>query len=238
MPKRTLLICATPRSGSHFAADLIWSTGSLGHPREFACKYDVIQWRDYLGCESYSDYRERFVDLHSTNNGVLAVVVMNFQYQMLLTGNSEEEKLLHIVMDNHCHGKGVTIYLTRKDRLSQAVSWAIAKHLHYWHYMDSPKDDEVSNTHLLEAWDFINSEYNAWNKTFINHGFAPSEFVYEEWTSDIRSFISDVSVLMGQNCDKSRPLTVLRQKNSYDKFFLLRERLQRAIFKRQSHERH
>jgi LPS sulfotransferase NodH len=130
-PERTYLLASVPRAGSTYFSHLLWRTGCLGAPLEylnfepagpygFAANSPETQrrlWRSVL--------RRR-----CSPNGVFALKAFPPQLDHLQRNNpSLLEEVLATVLPR---GQSRVVFLRRRDRLAQAVSYARADQSGVW----------------------------------------------------------------------------------------------------------
>lgn len=194
-PRISYVICATPRSGSHLLAEALQNTGLAGAPDEYLlCDDDGrLQNEQGLIAERYGkktldEFLSLVLKLGSTPNGVCGIIIMwhylpdiliNFrqlpQYQGL-----KEPELMNALLVNPKY-----ILLTRRDRVSQAVSWARALQTGIWSQPKGvtvvPKQEPRFDFRLVDwAYERVLISETTWADFFKIHGVEPFKVVYED----------------------------------------------------------
>ena len=164
-PRRSCFICATPRCGSWFLSGLLASTGLAGRPHEWF-------WRDTRsGLERAWDVRseEAYIELvlaaGTTPNGVFGAKVM---WGMLPDLSPFPDPRF--------------VWLRRRDRVAQAVSFAKAVQTGHWHSWDP--EPHAQPSYRFEELDALRREIDelerGWERWFERQGLEPLELAYEE----------------------------------------------------------
>lgn len=194
-PRITYVICATPRSGSHLLAEALQNTGLAGAPDEYLlCDDDGrLQNEQDLIAERYGkmtldEFRDLVLKLGSTPNGVCGVIIMwhylpdilrNFrqlpQYQGL-----KDPELMNALLVNPKY-----ILLIRRDRVSQAVSWARALQTGIWSQPKGitvvPKQEPRFYFRLIDrSYERVLASEAGWAHFFKMYGVEPFQVVYED----------------------------------------------------------
>lgn len=191
-PHTTYFICATPRSGSTLLSRVLGSTELAGHPDEFFC-HPRGHGESYQGwpIDDYAGYIRRVQAATASPNGVFGTKMMGgFVWDFAsrvksIPAFSGPDVPLRGAIDalfpNLHH-----IWLTRRNKVRQAVSWWMATQTEQWtseqlvraghepHYdfeaIDHMLDDIVMREAALQAY-------------FDEVGVKPRVVVYEDYTS-------------------------------------------------------
>jgi LPS sulfotransferase NodH len=149
LPLRSYIICTTPRSGSWLLSDGLASTGIAGRPREWFNPLQEQQicarWRmshdSDLGLRRYL----RVVRSQSaTPNGVSGLKLHYYQFAALqkkfsvlpgCKGLSSAQLLMRL------YPGARYVWLTRRDKVRQAVSFLQAASTDVWWTFDRPRND-------------------------------------------------------------------------------------------------
>ena len=206
-----LVIAAAPRTGSYFMCDLLWSTGDLGRPAEFACDFDVENWKETQGYLSYQEYLDDFVLRHSTPNGICACKAMPWQYDAMKSVFGETKRSLVEVPGTYF------IHLRRKDELSQAVSWAEARKSDFWNTIDPAEEcapsTALADEDLMSALKLIREQNIYWEAVLRDA--RPSRVLsveYADLESDPAAVLRAVSNWMGVRQPELRSIEGMRRK--------------------------
>lgn len=168
-PRESYFICGTPRCGSWLLCGLLASTGVAGRPHEWF-------WRDTQeslvrawGAPDFASYLELVLAAGTTPNGIFGAKVM--------WGHLAELSAFP---------RPRFVWLRRRDRVAQAVSFATAAQTGHWHHWDPPprevptfRFEEVDA--LLRELDELERGWAGW---FERQRIEPLELTYEELVAD------------------------------------------------------
>lgn len=142
LPQKTYVICTAPRSGSHLLAEALAITGVAGKPDEYfipnkAGKLQNEQGNiaNIYGKKSLTAFLDLVWSLGSTPNGVFGVI---FHAGYLPTILDTFRKLPayagltdKALLDALFH-EPKFIWLRRRDKVRQAISWIKAQQIGIW----------------------------------------------------------------------------------------------------------
>ncbi len=200
-PERSYIICCNPRTGSWLLAETIEKTGIAGRPREyFMPEHEQIASAQY-NLRSFAAYLAWLRRAGSTPNGVLGVKTHWYQFVNFvqrLTGAppdaSTDARLREFFPDLRY------VWLTRADRILQAISHYRAARTQKWWNIDGPVDlnacippvvvnesgdanfDFEAIHHLLQQ-NILNDHH--WHTYFESNGINPNKIIYEELDSQL-----------------------------------------------------
>jgi len=195
---KTIILCATQRSGSTMIIEDMRNTGQLGSPEEWFVPWDPekkdIVWRDQL---------DGVLHRAGRGSGVQAIKVMANQLAKVdrcLSGNSEPSR--DFGSFRRAFPDAVWVKIARGDVIYQAISRLMARQTGVNHATQNA-DDEHFAGNLLKGYasdynekttykfDVILREINsitlenlAWTAFFSAHGIEPLSLVYEEFSKD------------------------------------------------------
>jgi LPS sulfotransferase NodH len=112
------LLATTPRSGSHFVGHALASSGHYGFPLEYLNRGNLDIWRHRFGVNTDEAALTQIMRLRTGPTGLFGLKAHWSQYQAfrshpMLTGPRGIRRI---------------VWLTRRNVLSQAISFAIANH--------------------------------------------------------------------------------------------------------------
>ena len=209
-PERTYLLASLPRAGSTHFSHLLWKTGCLGAPLEylnfepggpygFAAQSPEMQqqlWRSVL--------RRR-----CSPNGVFGLKVFSMQLDQLRQANSTLlEDVLAIMLP---HGKKRRIvYLRRRDRAAQVVSYARADLSGVWR--KEQEADAVPFPYSDEALDAaergISFQETVWERMFNDLRLQPLTLWHEDVLTDPAAAAQQVANFIGATVDPAATVMV------------------------------
>jgi trehalose 2-sulfotransferase len=164
-PRRSYLVCATPRSGTGLLGGLLRSTGVAGRPEEYF-------WRD-----GRPVWEPGVIDHGTTPNGVFGATVMWGYFGGLLGALAAAGTGLASVLPGLRF-----IWLRRDDTVAQAVSHLRALQTGVWYAGDprnaggEPRFDLATLDHLVAE---IAEHNHSWQEWFAEQGATPLCLTYE-----------------------------------------------------------
>ena len=120
------LICATPRSGSTLLCEALRNTGLAGNPDEYFGPMHVKRWNENWKTKSKADYLDKVMEQARRENGVLGIKVMRLYWQNVIEFLRDATNLAEYTENellNQCFPNLRYIWITRRDKVRQAISW-------------------------------------------------------------------------------------------------------------------
>jgi len=189
LPRRSYLICASPRSGSALLAGVLRSSRVAGNPEEYFWRGDASYWRDRWGVQTDVDYLKAALEAGRTTNGVFGARVMRtylddvVEFVTRATAAVAERSA---VIASAFPGLRV-VTLRRGDRIAQAVSWAKAEQTRVWYADDvrAPQRAASFNADLIEGLlEAIEEAERGWTSFAADTSVDSLELTYEELAAD------------------------------------------------------
>src|SRR5205809_3486658 len=134
-PAISYIIASTQRSGTHLLCSILRSTGIAGSPDEFFMSKPGETWEERWNAPSRAGYIERVFQNHTGANGVFGAVVMwNYFERMLqmLQEVREYNRFSGAELLAELFNRPKYIWMRRRNRVEQAVSWAMACQTGVW----------------------------------------------------------------------------------------------------------
>ncbi len=201
-PQKTYVICATPRCGSHFLGEALASTGLAGHPDEYfqpnpdgTLQNEKGNIASQHGARPLMPFRDFVIDRAQSPNGVAGVSIHgNYLHQVIENYQTlpEFEQMNRFELLNALLYNPQFIWIKRRDKVRQAVSWVKAKQSGVWGEF---KDGNTIGKGVAQFnYDYflidqnINSFYEfeaRWQEFFDENNIEPYVVVYEDLTKDI-----------------------------------------------------
>ena len=134
-PAISYIIASTQRSGTHLLCSILRSTGIAGSPEEFFMSKPGETWEERWNAPSRAGYIERVLQDNTGANGVFGAVVMWSYFERML------QMLQEVREYNRFSGADLLaelfnrpkyIWMRRRNRVEQAVSWAMACQTGVW----------------------------------------------------------------------------------------------------------
>ena len=193
-------ICATPRSGSTLLCDLLYATGMSGRPNSFYRRESIPDYVKYLDVppdpEGFDQAYLSAILRHGTaGTGMFGLRQMwDHKAEMVLA----LRRLFPDLPDDLARfraafGDVKYIYLSRTDKVAQAVSRAKAEQSGLWHkYADGSVREQfdrfqepVYNPELIrELLDEAEHDGQQWEDWFRYHNIEPLRVTYENLAAD------------------------------------------------------
>jgi trehalose 2-sulfotransferase len=208
-PHSSYLVCATPRSGSNFLCAALRRTGFAGDPEEYFGHRDQQQWAKYWGpSASYQEHFRKAVRRGTTPNGVCGAKLFlrdGFHEEYLSDFNRKLEPLLSEGLSSapvleriasvfpNCH----FIWLTRRHKIRQAVSFQRAIQTKMWH--DFEAGPEAQPAAREPSYDYngiedclveVVRQEAEWQDLFSQARIQPLTVVYEDLAANFSETIN------------------------------------------------
>ena len=212
-PHTSYFICTTPRSGSNLLCNLLENTEIAGRPDEYFGK-ESESWIQKWGSDlSFGEYLSRVLQQGTTDNGIFGAKVF------LIDGYGDEclidlirqaaglpkyngqrlsarELLADIFPNLHF------IWLTRRDKVRQAVSLCRALQTQVWISFrvreNSPPQPAFYDVEKIDrALQYLLMQEAQWQEFFTAAAVSPLTVVYEDFVSEQKETISRVLEFLG-----------------------------------------
>jgi LPS sulfotransferase NodH/SAM-dependent methyltransferase len=184
--RKAYIVASSPRcGGTHFCWRL-WQTGRLGVPIEYFNPAVCGEMSRRLGCASPADYVAALIARRTSKNGVFALKSHFYHFEAFA---AEYPGLLEALAPVSF------IYISRSDKLAQAVSLAKALLTERWtsRAEASPRPALVYDRRLIErCLENIARVEAAWRQWFANREITPLEVRYEELMGDPDGVVLDI----------------------------------------------
>ena len=199
-PTLCYIICSVQRSGTHLLGSVLRSTRVAGRPGEyFFCKRSET-WEGRWGSPSRAAYLERVFRQGTTPNGVFGCVVMWTYFERIIGMLHEMPAYQHVGPSEvlaAVFNRPKYIWMRRRDRVQQAVSWAIASQTKVW--SQKPGDAAQSDAPLQFDFELIDQRYShitadeqSWENYFRQNQIEPLVLFYEDMTASNRAAVERI----------------------------------------------
>ena len=174
-PPQIYVIASQPRSGSHYLAHLLRSTGQAGVPLEYFHSTHWKQWGKRCGQYNPLSAFKIMCQLRTTPNGVFGFKAHWKQFQYAC----------HLRLEPQLQNASF-IQITRDDLLGQAISLVIASQTGAWiHDHEQQRHPEYSFAAIQNALRQLTAERAEWDLFFASTGITPVRITYEDLTSHL-----------------------------------------------------
>lgn len=218
---KSYFICTTPRSGSTLLCKLLAATGVTGNPDSHFHTPSIARWLESYGL-SRIDFPSEFDALTaifaaaqergSNNTGMFGLRLQRGSFDFFI----DQVDRLH--PEGRCDSEGLQaifgeiffIYLTRPNKLDQAISRLKAEQTGLWHKAATGEDMERSSPHCEPSYDSraiarhvaeLTELETAWKLWFEREGIQPLQISYDALSNDPRGVLEHI--LDELNLDKS-----------------------------------
>lgn len=191
-PRVLMMICSTPRSGSHLLCHTLRDTGCFGYPLEYLNPSNFREWARRFGESEDSRIYSCIKAIRTSENGVFSI-----------KAHYAHVARLHVVeKDPHKYN---LVSVARRDKLRQAVSFARAEQTGSW-ISDMPELAEPYYDWRLiyDKLMLVMSDEAKWEAYFRLLGVEPLRVFYEDFVQDADAVIEKAQEYLGVEPCKHR----------------------------------
>jgi trehalose 2-sulfotransferase len=183
-PRISFVVCAMPRSGSSLLCELLAGTELAGAPTEFFDLNHMNEFRRIWGVATFDEYIEALLAKKTSPNGVFGF-------------KAHYHQLIDAFGDVDLGGRFPNVHLvhiSRRDRVRQAVSFALATQTDQWTSLhEPPADPPTYDAEQIRGMvDWIDREEIAWNRYSAARDAPVLRVVYEDFVDAIEETVLDV----------------------------------------------
>ncbi len=219
-PPLTLVICATPRTGSTLLCALLAASGVAGRPESWWRAEDIDEYVEDWSVARLPDgrpdplaYRAAAIRAGSSPNGIFGLRIQAQTLPTLLTELGARPGHAVAAMERAfgpCH----FLYIRRRDDVAQAISRLKAEVSQVWH-LDGTEGEAAGRADYdaarIDAFRAEAADGNArWEDWFTAERITPIRLTYETFTREpaahVRRILTDLGLTPGG------PLTVPNRK--------------------------
>jgi LPS sulfotransferase NodH len=206
------IIAATPRTGSWLLCDCLRQTGVAGRPAEYGIRNDEATWRGFYGFSSHRAYFDQLIPLHVTPNGVFGLKLMWWQLAGLADdarhyGNAGPGGLNAVT---ELVGPCSVIWVRRRNRLRQAISWVRARQTQRWSVQPQgpamrarPDEPSYDREAIASALGDIEQQESRWDELLADEAADVLPVFYEDFCADVGNELARILDFLGLECDLS-----------------------------------
>jgi LPS sulfotransferase NodH len=206
---KSYLICAIPRTGSYLLCDMLRATGVAGNPNEYFSDSYQRHWAAEWGTTDYDSYLRRVVQIATTPNGVVGVKTHPWQFNHFArqaSGRSPVRYLERPRVLERWFPDMHYVWLRRKDRLRQAISYTKSLQTNIWWDADTEPVPNARPKSEALAYDFdlitqsvarMVEEEDMWRRYFATVGADPIVIYYEDLAADPERSVKSVLQMLG-----------------------------------------
>ena len=205
-PNPSYWLCTTPRSGSSVLGDALTHTEVAGRPTEY---FNRRFWPDLFkrfGVTAATDYLERVVTETATSNGVFGTKVMLDEDAAPTFAALRERLGAPELSDAEVVRRTFPnlnfVYLTRRDKVAQAVSYCRAQQSGVWRRYHGSEPEPEGNA----VFDFaamhtqvlaLTLRERRWQEFFDDLAVRPHTVVYEELVLEPEQTVREMLAFLG-----------------------------------------
>jgi trehalose 2-sulfotransferase len=199
------IICSVQRSGTHLLCSILRNTKLAGRPAEYFFCTRRETWEGRWGSPSRAAYIDRVFRQGTTANGVFGFVAMWTYFERMIRMFQEMPEYQH-VDDTEVlaavFSQPKIIWMRRRDRVEQAVSWAIASQTKVWSQKrgEGPQPDAAPRfdfESIDQRYHHITADEQNWADYFRQNKLEPLVLFYEDVTASHRATAERVLEFLG-----------------------------------------
>jgi LPS sulfotransferase NodH/glycosyltransferase involved in cell wall biosynthesis len=184
-PRCTYVICATPRTGSTLLCELLRKSRIAGRPGEYFNQNTPYFWARWWEDPTNDDIWQHHIQSHTTRNGVFGVKLLWYQFDHLVARARQVARyqaLTPPALMNHLFDTPHYIWITRRDRVRQAVSLSRAEQSGSWMSTTTPSQEAVFDAARIDKLvKYLTQQDQGWQNYFAACGVKPLAIVYEDF---------------------------------------------------------
>jgi trehalose 2-sulfotransferase len=203
-PTTSYLICATPRSGSTLLCEALRNTGLAGNPDEYFGPMHIRRWDEAWKTKSKAQYLGNVIDRSKGRNGVFGIKVMRVYWKNVIDFLREATNLAEYSENElltQCFPGLRYIWITRRDKVRQAISWMKFLQGSAWYW----EDDQPQEIESLEFRPEVIREFilqttrheTAWLEFFGRNEIQPYIVVYEDFVTTYETVAKGIIDYLG-----------------------------------------
>jgi LPS sulfotransferase NodH len=188
-PSLAVLVCGTPRAGSGLLCEALRNTGMAGQPDDFFEPETARTLAERWGERAPDRYLERALEEGSTPNAV-------FGARLSLSGLRTLRDQLDALP------RARYVWIARRDRLRQAISWERAEQSGTWARLAGERAPAVPRPSfdaraIARRLSEIETQEAAWRAWFEEAGATPIRVAYEDLAADYEGTARRVTRALG-----------------------------------------
>lgn len=212
-PSISYLLASVPRAGSSFLSHELWRTGCLGAPLEYL-NFDPAGPYHFAATspEAQQQLWNHAIHRRTSPNGVFGLKGFQMQLQGLQRSNPRLLASVLSVLLPRDRPRRI-VYLRRRDRVAQAVSYARASRSGVWRKEQEKVDSAVidySREGVEAAERGIAVQEERWEQMFGDLRIEPLRIWHEDSVEDPAAVAQEVANYLGVRIDPEHAVQVPR----------------------------
>jgi trehalose 2-sulfotransferase len=209
--RKSYIVASSYRSGSQYLCWRLWQTGLLGAPSEVLNPTSELRvLMNRFKASSPADYIAKLIARRTSRNGVFG---MKAHFHHFEAYQKEYPELLEVLAPT------TYIYISRQDRIAQAVSMAKALQTDAWtsRMEEGPKPVMVYDREMI-AHCLVDIEQQdvTWRRWFETHNVAPFQVTYDDLTANAAGVVRSIVEYLGVENDERDEVDVPPAKKQAD----------------------
>jgi trehalose 2-sulfotransferase len=203
-PRTTYLIFFTPRSGSYLLCEALTASGLAGFPAEYFGPGQADRLGESWGVTRQADYLHMLFRHRTSANGVFGAKVTWRHFRGFVARSRAIEQCTALppaLVASTLLPNLRYVWLTRRDKLRQAISYSKAMQTGVWSVTGSPTADgsapQYDRALITELLQRIREDEMRTQKYFSVNRIDPLVVVYEEFVSRYESTCGDILKYLG-----------------------------------------
>lgn len=216
-PPKAYILCTAPRSGSTLLCRMLTETGVAGRPASYFHEPCVADWAARLDLAPGNDADDRALQVSvlraaqdKGRNGAgpfgLRLQRHSFPYFMERLEDIFPDERTDTERLRRAFGATAFIYLTRADKVEQAVSYAKARQSGLWHVAPDGTEQERLAPRAEPVYDAAEiaeqvetfAQYDRdWESWFAGQGLEPLRIGYEDLSADPQQMLRRTLEVLG-----------------------------------------
>ena len=210
-PERTYLLASVPRAGSTYFSHLLWRTGCLGAPLEYL-NFEVAGPYGFAANSAalQQDLWRSVLRRRCSPNGIFGLKAFPQQLEDLQDKNAPLLDDVLATMLPRDRARRI-VYLRRRDRVAQTVSYARALLSGIWRKDQEKRENEplrYSQNALDAAERSIEFQEGVWAKMFDELRIDPLNLWHEDILEDPEAATRQVADYIGIQLDQDHAVAV------------------------------
>ena len=180
------------------------NTGLAGNPDEYFGPMHVKRWNERWKTKSKADYLDKVMDQARGENGVLGIQVMHLYWQNVIEFLRDATNLAAYAENellNQCFPDLRYIWITRRDKVRQAISWTKFLQGTAWYWEDEkPQKIEKPEFKPEVIREFIiqtAAHETSWQEYFRQNQIQPYIDVYEDFVTSYETTAKKIVEYLG-----------------------------------------
>lgn len=223
-PERGYFLCTMPRSGSTLLCDLLGQTGTAGRPNSFFRPQSMADFAACWGVPAQTlkvfdqSYINTVLDRGTAGTGCFGMRIMWNNVPDLITrlgqlfpqAETDQERL------QAAFGPLQFIHLFRRDKVAEAVSYAIAEQSGLWHRnadgtelerISPPAEPVYDAVHIHKTYQIVTEGSDAWQRWFDAQQITPFAQAYEDLADNPTGHLRKILQFLNIDPSKSDGIT-------------------------------